>query len=146
MDAEHHWRRSLRDIAETACRSRQAERDLRALDHVAINDEIRDLIAQRNQAQNTLSAITATLTNAWQCWPDCVPDPAVYGADRDAIQLCTPWADAAFTTARNQVTLEALRLHKAFILGAARQIFGNLSIAAAVLEGNPRVGDEALRA
>jgi hypothetical protein len=145
-DAEHRRRKAAPEAAETACRSRQADVDRLIGERAATEEEIRHQIRQCDHARSMLSTITATLSDAWRRWPNCVPDPSAYPADGDAIQLCTPWADAAFTTARNRVTLEALRMHKAFILGAAKQIRGNLSVAAAVLDGSPKVGDEALRA
>ena len=144
-DAEHRRRRVAYERAETTCRDKRADFDRLVTESGVTSEEIRERSAQREHALNALSATTAALVEAQRRWPNCLPDPAVHPTDPDGVELCTPWADAAFTEARNRVTLEALHVHKAFILGAARQISANLSVAAAVLEGSPKIGDEALR-
>ncbi len=144
-DTEHRQLKADQEDAETANRALLSQRDQRVEEYAAITDEFRSLTSQRDHAQSALSAITSTLTDARQRWPNCLPDLADYGPDRDAVQLCTPWADPTFTAARNRVTLEALRVHKAFILGAANQIRRNLRVAMAVLDEDLKISDEVLR-
>jgi hypothetical protein len=145
-DAEHQRRKAAYEQAEVTCRNRQAEVDRLTGEGAATDDKIRAGTTEHGNALSTLAAIDVTLCEARKRWPNCVPDPDAHPTDGDALELCTPWADGALTSARNRLTLEALRLHKAFILGTSNHISANLSVAAAVLDGSPKVGTAALRA
>ncbi|MFC9250181.1 DEAD/DEAH box helicase [Amycolatopsis thailandensis] len=87
-----------------------------------------------NDATYALAAVQARIDAARAEWPTTVP----FGdelADEAQFQLCAPWADPEFTTARNQLFLAALRLHKTFLLSAEPHARGNLAVIAAVIGG-----------
>ena len=84
------------------------------------------------------------LAPAREQWPGRLPYRPDFDTE-DEFQLCAPWADAAFTQARNRLFLEALRLHKTFILGAQPRLQANLEVAMAVLREGLKVPAETLR-
>ncbi|GHF90472.1 MULTISPECIES: DEAD/DEAH box helicase [Amycolatopsis] len=143
--AEHDRLRRQRDQAAQAAERWAATLHQLAAEGSALDARLRDAGGRRDRAQFELNQLTSFLAAAHNRWPDRVPDPAAFTGD-DALQLCAPWADPEFTAARNRVTLEALRLHKAFILGAGAPIRDNLTTAVAVLGGNPKLRDETLLA
>jgi superfamily I DNA and/or RNA helicase len=51
-------------------------------------------------------------------------------------QMCAPWADQDFTAARNRLFLEALRLHRTFILRAEPRLRDNLAVIVSVIRDN----------
>lgn len=92
-----------------------------------------------------ITALEGQLAQARTRWPQNLPYPPDFTTE-DEFQLCTPWADAELTEARNRLFLEALRLHKAFILGAGRRLRGNLEVIGAVLRHGLEVPTETLHA
>ncbi|WP_330182174.1 AAA domain-containing protein [Nocardia sp. NBC_01503] len=72
------------------------------------------------------------ITDAQERWSAVIPFGEIL-TDEKRFQLCSPWADAEFTAARHRLFLEALRLHKAFILGSGSLIRGNLDVAMAAI-------------
>lgn len=61
-------------------------------------------------------------------WPDL---------DQNEQELAAPWSDEEWTTARTQVFLAALNLHRAFVAGAAGLVLGNLGHLVDALERKP---------
>ncbi|MFF0489911.1 DEAD/DEAH box helicase [Nocardia sp. NPDC004068] len=90
----------------------------------------KELVAVRQSMQDVIDA-------ARKRWPDTVPI-RTDTADDERLQLLAPWADEQFTAARNRLFLEALRLHKAFLLNAAPRVRGNLGAAMTLISGQVR--------
>jgi AAA domain len=107
-------------------------------------------IAQRRHevalqnAMYEIAALETRLAGARAQWPGHLPHRPDFATD-DEFQLCAPWADVAYTEARNRLFLEALRLHKAFILGAQPRLRDNLEVAMAVLREGLRLREDTLR-
>ncbi|MGK4591682.1 DEAD/DEAH box helicase [Amycolatopsis sp. w19] len=107
-------------------------------------------VAQRRHEvtlQKTLHEIAALETELAQSrarWPERLPYRTDFATDEE-FQLCAPWADVAYTEARNRLFLEALRLHKTFILGAEPRLKDNLDVAMAMLREGLRLPAETLR-
>lgn len=98
----------------------------------------RQLLAQQLAAANDgVARALGKLDEAGERWPGAVP-VGFRDDEDDAFQLCTPWADEEFLTARTTVFLEALRLHKAFLHNAGRALRTNLAVIVDVLSGRGR--------
>ncbi len=65
-----------------------------------------------------------------------LPDIAVWLVDENKKELASPWADEAWNKARAEVFLEAINLHKAFILKNADIFRKNLQAAMDILGGS----------
>ncbi|MGW6686257.1 AAA domain-containing protein [Streptomyces sp. NPDC054961] len=58
-------------------------------------------------------------------------------------ELGSPWSDEAWSTARSDLFLRALDLHRAFVAGAAQRVRGNLQVLMELMAGtNGNVPDE----
>ncbi len=133
-DTQHGKLRKARDNAKTTL-AQWAEVIPRC------KSALHEAVLQNRRNENALSdatyalaAVQARIGTARAEWPTMVP----FGdelADEARFQLCAPWADPEFTTARNQLFLAALRLHKTFLLTAEPQARGNLAVIAAVIGG-----------
>jgi hypothetical protein len=143
-EAERVRLRAQRDSAQRENRDRAAALEQKVGDHAMLEARIRETAVRRRELKEALRIATEAVDAARSLWPGHVPD-AVTDAP-DAFQLCAPWADRELTEARNRVTLEALRLHKAFVLGAGKPLLHNLRVGVAVLKDDLYVDTEALRA
>ncbi|MBN9748441.1 DNA helicase [Amycolatopsis sp. A1MSW2902] len=88
----------------------------------------------RDAAERTFADVCARIEQGRRRWPGNVPFPLDFDSD-DEFQGCAPWADAEFTAARSRLFLEALRLHKRFVLGAEPRLRDNLAAIEAYLKG-----------
>ncbi|MEV6824523.1 ATP-binding protein [Amycolatopsis sp. NPDC051102] len=145
-EAEHRRLKANRDQAEDVLRQREAALAHLSEESSALTQQLQQRTAERARTAAALEAAVATVDAARNRWPGCLPEPPGPGGDQDVFQLCTPWADHEFTAARNQLTLEALRLHKAFVLGAGPPVRDNLTVAATLLGASPAIPDDALPA
>jgi hypothetical protein len=143
--AEHDLLRRQRDHAAQVVEQWAAALRNLAAEASILDSRLHDAGGRLERARFELSKTAQFIATAHHRWPGHVPDPAAFTED-DAFQLCAPWADPEFTAARNRVTLEALRLHKAFVLSAGAPMRDNLTTAEAVLSGNPPLRDDTLLA
>lgn len=91
----------------------------------------------RAAASYELDLAQGKVAEARDRWPGHVPIPDDFSGD-DEFQVCAPWSDEEYVTARNQLSLKALRLHRAFILHSSDRIRGNLSVMTEILQGNAK--------
>ncbi|WP_370934265.1 DEAD/DEAH box helicase [Amycolatopsis sp. cg13] len=98
------------------------------------------LAAEHAAAELALTQVRAKVDAACARWPGVVPfGPAV--ASDEQLQLCAPWADPEFTSARTRLFLRALALHKAFLFATAEQTDVNLSAVVQLIQGKAQVGE-----
>lgn len=90
----------------------------------------------------------SAIEGARERWGKRIPDGEEYAvtARRDLIEvreLSAPWADEEFSSARTELFLSALALHKAFILAVGRRMRDNLNALMDILDGKGRPEDPA---
>jgi hypothetical protein len=82
-------------------------------------------------AQAALTACTEELAAARQQWERFVPVDTGWETE-----LATPWTDESWNRARTRLFLQALRLHQAFLAGAAEDMQDNLWAAIDLVQGS----------
>ena len=138
-----------------------AERELELARQQALATESRIADAERSgtQARDKLNRLTAEfkleserIAEARRRWGACMPDgPAFFTATKDdelegRREKTAPWADEEFTSARTELFLAALALHKAFIAAQAVRFRRNLGALMDILDGKGRPPDHAVLA
>jgi len=68
---------------------------------------------------------------------DAVPGPGFWDQPDADLQRAAPWNGGAFRTARDELFTAAVRLHRAFIVAAARRIKPSLNTIARAAQGAP---------
>lgn len=123
-----------RHSAEAETRRRQTEVDYTREEWAKAAEHGRGLIAAHVDLTHQRETAIATVERARDVWAATIPfgDAA---ADDEQFELCRPWADEAFATARRQLFVAALRLHRAFLLNAAPRVRDNLTVAVAMIRG-----------
>ncbi|WP_020658649.1 DEAD/DEAH box helicase [Amycolatopsis benzoatilytica] len=101
-------------------------------------------VQARDEAERVFVDVCARIAAGRARWPGAVPFLPDF--DDDDFQRCAPWADHEFTSARNRLFLEALRLHKKFVLGAEPRLRDNLAAIEAYLKGRVKPEPAALLA
>ncbi|HEY4007344.1 MAG TPA: ATP-binding protein [Pseudonocardia sp.] len=151
FEKKNNWRiasASLHERRQAAARRVKELKERREKLEKLVGEGLRELTEQRTALPVATAALHATrnaLNTARARWPLTMPpDPGV--ADDENLQLRSPWADHDYLTARNQLFVEALRLHKAFALGAARQLRHNLSVAMSMPRKNRELNPATLLA
>ncbi|MGK3205487.1 DEAD/DEAH box helicase [Amycolatopsis sp. MEPSY49] len=145
------WRQRDNELA----RARElARRELRESEfHQAnLDAELNRLAGQcrhheqrRLEEHRKVTATTEIVDSARARWPGVLPEADSF-RDPDHFQLWTPWADSEFTRARNDVFLEALRLHKAFVLGSEARLRDNLNTVMTALRDRLTIATDVLLA
>nr|WP_228046135.1 DEAD/DEAH box helicase [Saccharopolyspora sp. HNM0983] len=111
----------------------------------ATDIRVRDTRQRAQELRGSCRALQDTVDAARRKWPGNV----VFGpdfADDDDFEKCSPWADPEYTAARNAMFLEALRLHKTFVLHAEKPVRNNLWAMTEVLNGKVRLPERELHA
>jgi hypothetical protein len=133
--AEARKRRQTVDVAyRQAADSRQAMARAEADRAAAENDsaaaaaERRDLERRQRAARQAIAALRRTS-------PAAMPDDDFWDRPPRQTETQSPWVDDAWNRARAEVFLEALRLHRALVLGAPDLVRRNLLGAMDVLQG-----------
>ena len=147
-DAEHAELRGRLVVA-----SRQQDEALRTAQDLA--NQLARTRREEEGARDTRDRLTreadglrAQVTHARQRWGGHVPDGPDYAETGKAAAIerrekSAPWADAEFTTARTELFLAALALHKALILAEAARFRQNLGALMDILDGKGRPSDTA---
>ncbi|WP_328867622.1 ATP-binding protein [Streptomyces sp. NBC_00304] len=115
---------------ERTARTRQAAADTalrqarQAVD-MALGD-LRAATTELNRRHNALQWAAAALPSL----------PLGWQHDDEAVQeLGSPWSDEEWSTARSDLFLRALDLHRAFVAGAAQKVRGNLQVLMELMAG-----------
>jgi AAA domain len=115
--------RAERDVANAAGRAQNLER------------ELGNRQAKLASARRGLAAAQSSWKAAADTWPKNVPSTEVFD-DAKRRELLAPWSDPEIAAARTRLFLEALRLHKQFLLANAPIMRRNLSAAFDLISGN----------
>jgi hypothetical protein len=135
------WRAEDRLLAEALKaaerRLHDTGRELNSLRaaHAEAAEELERYRQALASAQAALSASRMELTGARQRWGRFVPADAGWEDE-----LATPWTDESWNRARTRLFLEALRLHQAFLAGAANDMRRNLHAAIDLVQGSAPAG------
>ncbi|MEU3831132.1 DEAD/DEAH box helicase [Streptomyces microflavus] len=115
---------------EQSTRARQAEAEtaLRRAREAAdtARHDLRAAIAALDRRHHELRQAARTLPSLPLGWPVL---------DEAAQELGAPWSDEAWSTARSDLFLRALDLHRAFMAGAAKRVRGNLQVLMELMAG-----------
>ncbi|MFC4372659.1 DEAD/DEAH box helicase [Nocardia halotolerans] len=123
-----------RHIAESDMRRRQTEVDYTREQWAQAAEHGRTLIRDHVELTNRRTDALDIIERARENWAHTIPFGDVAGDD-EQFQLCNPWADEQYCTARRELFLSALRLHRAFLLNAAPRVRDNLIVAIALIRG-----------
>ncbi|MGI4798722.1 MAG: DEAD/DEAH box helicase, partial [Janthinobacterium lividum] len=110
---------------------------------VAATEMERYAVEQRNAhaARDALHADAVKLTNLLhQGQADTdgdMPGPGFWALPDAEFHAAAPWNGGAFRAARDQLFIAAMRLHRAFIVAAARTIKPSLNVIAKAAQGGP---------
>ncbi|GEM33944.1 DNA helicase [Nocardia neocaledoniensis NBRC 108232] len=124
-----------RHIAESEMRRRQAEVEYTREQWAQAAEHGRALIRDHLALTERRTAAIDVIERAREHWSHTIPFGDV-AADEEQFQLCNPWADEQYATARRELFLAALRLHRAFLLTAAPRVRDNLIVAIALIRGD----------
>ncbi|MFB7469102.1 AAA domain-containing protein [Streptomyces sp. NPDC056224] len=96
--------------------------------------DLRAAVAEHDARDLALREAARTLPSLPLGWPHL---------DEADQELGSPWSDEAWSTARSDLFLRALDLHRAFVAGAAKRVRGNLQVLMELMAGtNGHVPDE----
>ncbi|MFI6006780.1 DEAD/DEAH box helicase [Streptomyces sp. NPDC051366] len=96
--------------------------------------DLRGAVAELDGRHRELREAARTLPSLPLGWPHL---------DEADQELGSPWSDEAWSTARSDLFLRALDLHRAFVAGAAKRVRGNLQVLMELMAGtNGPVPDE----
>lgn len=119
-----------------SAREAVAAADLRHARHSAdaARRDLRAAVAELDGSHRELREAARTLPSLPLGWSHLAE------ADQE---LGSPWSDEAWSTARSDLFLRALDLHRAFVAGAAKKVRGNLQVLMELMAGtNGHVPDE----
>lgn len=69
--------------------------------------------------------------------------PEFFSRDREQLQKSSPWCDAALQITREQLFIEAIKVHKAFVDASAKPLRNNLSTLMQTFSGSGLSGEKA---
>ncbi|MBS2545249.1 ATP-binding protein [Catenulispora sp. NL8] len=99
-----------------------------------LHRQLTETTDQLTAATRQLDRVQDKQKQALSAWPGYVPTSEVLADDAQR-EMLAPWSDQQITEARTRLFLEALRLHKAFILANGRVMRQNLYAAFDVING-----------
>jgi hypothetical protein len=142
---------ALRDRAAHVSAAQRAIAEIQAQFAAAVRARAQSAAALRRLTTECAAAQEA-IARGRQRWGEHFPEgPEFPGAQTDADadaaarrELAAPWADPQFTTARTELFLAALALHKALVTAQAHRVRGNLSVLVDFLSGKSRPDSQAL--
>jgi hypothetical protein len=156
--ARREWRAGQR-VLDAALRDRAASVNAARRAIGAVQERFAAAVRARAHSAAALRRLTAECAAAQAAiargrrqWSEHFPEGPEFPAgqtDADAAaaarrELAAPWADPEFTTARTELFLAALALHKALVTAQARRVRENLSVLVDFLGGKSRPDSQAL--
>ncbi|WP_354379590.1 AAA domain-containing protein [Streptomyces sp. PvR034] len=147
IPAKDHLGRHYREIRPAAKR-RVPEAALREVLKTGIPIVDQSTVGRRGGARLTVGAGVAELDGLHRELREAartLPSLPLGWAHLDEAEqeLGSPWSDEAWSTARSDLFLRALDLHRAFVAGAAKKVLGNLQVLMELMAGaNGPVPDE----
>jgi AAA domain len=144
--AGREWHDEHRGLLERYRASAEQLNEMRR-DARNLRSRLRAARHQSQRARSEIARLDAEAASARQQigsartrWGAHIPDGPEYAETRcgEAIEqreLSAPWADAEFTSARTELFIAALRLHKTFITSQAAVFRKNLNALADILDG-----------
>ncbi|WP_194909156.1 DEAD/DEAH box helicase [Catenulispora rubra] len=100
----------------------------------SLRRQLADVTGRHSEATKRLQRAEQEWSKAVAAWPGHVPTADTITQDA-AREMLAPWGDAEIAEARTRLFLEALRLHKSFLLANARTMRQNLYAAFDVISG-----------
>ncbi|MFE9664748.1 AAA domain-containing protein, partial [Streptomyces sp. NPDC005955] len=154
MAVDVHVRCSAeRDAATTAAATALAREEAARAEESAAREATgrarREAVTARRDLDAALSAFDAQRTGLREAADDLPSLPLDWLALPDGAQeLSSPWSDEAWATARSDLFLRALDLHRALVAGNALRVRGNLQVLMESMAGTggPVPDEEVLRA
>ncbi|MEU8922498.1 ATP-binding protein [Kitasatospora sp. NPDC048545] len=131
---------AVTEAAEAAARARTHERAAlteESAAHEALQRARQDARAARQELEGATAGLDAahrTLRTAAATLPS-LPLDWLHLDDQEQ-ELGAPWADEAWSTARSDLFLRALDLHRAFVANTAKRIRSNLQVLVELMAGN----------
>ncbi|MEU5188103.1 ATP-binding protein [Streptomyces klenkii] len=117
--AHEQTTRARQAAADTALRRARQAAD-------AARHDLRAAVTELNERHHELQHAARTLPSLPLNW---------LHLDEADQELGSPWSDEAWSTARSDLFLRALDLHRAFVAGAAKRVRGNLQVLMELMAG-----------
>jgi AAA domain len=133
--AEARTRRRDRDEAYTHLRAAQAALAQAQAHRTAADQDLAATLTALRGIQTATDAAHQAIAAFRRDTDAILPDRAFWARPPHEIETLSPWIDDAWNRARAQLFVEALHLHRAWILGAAASVRGNLAAAMDILDG-----------
>ncbi len=99
--------------------------------------EQRDALAGLDALRTNAVQLAALLQQGQADTDGAVPGPGFWALPDAELHCASPWNGGAFRAARDQLFIAAVRLHRAFIVAAARTIKPSLNTIARAAQGGP---------
>ena len=97
--------------------------------------EQRDARSARDALRGDAAQLASLLEQGSSETDEAVPEPGFWNLPDAELHRAAPWNGGAFQAARDQLFIAAVRLHRAFIVAAARTIKPSLNIIARAAQG-----------
>jgi hypothetical protein len=140
------WQAHEAGLREQVARLNEAQgagRDARDRLTSALDDEKRRAsdyqaaLLARDALRTEAARLTALLEQGQANIGDTLPGPGFWAQPDDALQQASPWNTGAFRAARDALFIAAMRLHRAFIVAAARDVKRSLNAVVNAMQGGP---------
>lgn len=125
------------DEAQDARRAAQARLAAAAAEEERCSAEHRAALEARDALRHDAARLASLLEHGRSETGGALPGPGFWAQPDDDLQRAAPWNGGAFRVARDDLFSAAVRLHRAFIVAAARTIKPSLNTVARAAQGGP---------
>ena len=115
------------EAAQDAGRAVQARLAAAAAEEAGRSIEQRAALDALGALRSQVKALAAQLDHGPSEAGDALPGPGFWAQPDDALLRAAPWNGGAFRVARDELFAAAIRLHRAFVVAAARRIKASLT-------------------